>query len=161
MYQQFIAWLALTPFSQLLKETAWVVPAVQSIHILAIGVVLSCSVIIALRLIGVNARHLQIITLSDRLIPATWWALLVLFITGAALILAEPERTLTNPYFFAKMACLIVLVPLARYFQLDVRRRPQYWLAETPPSPAVQPTVVVGMLLLIAVVFCGRWIAYA
>lgn len=160
-YQQFIAWLGATALSEWLKEVTWIVPAVQSVHILGIGVVLSCSVIIALRLIGVNARHLHIFTLNERLIPATWWALLLLAITGAALIVAEPTRTLNNPYFFAKMGCLIALIPLARWFQLNVRKRPNYWATEGAPSPAVLPAVGLGMVLLVAVIFCGRWIAYA
>src|SRR5687767_15044176 len=112
MSSQLIAWLDATQLSLLFKVTTWLVPTVQSIHILAIGVVLSGAVIISLRLAGVNARHIDVRALGNWLLPAMWWAVLVLLISGLVLIIAEPTRTLNNPFFFAKMACLLVLVPL-------------------------------------------------
>lgn len=161
MYEQFITWLDATPLSLLFKVTSWVVPAVQSIHIIAIGVVLAAAVVISLRLVGLNARHIDVGSLNDRLIPSIWWALLVLLGSGIVLIIAEPTRTLNNPYFFAKMGCLIVLAPLTRYFQLAVRRQPLRWGAVSAPSRAVRPVVASAMLLLLAIILCGRWIAYA
>ena len=160
-YQDFVAWLGTSSVSEALKAAEWVVPTVQSLHILGIGVVLSCATIVALRLFGFHTRHLDVTTLNERLIPAAWWALLALFVTGAVLIVAEPTRTLNNPYFFAKVACLLVLAPLTRYFQVAVRRQPQRWAGLPASSRAVRPTVATAMLLLLAVVFCGRWIAYA
>lgn len=159
-YEQFILWLDATPLSQLFKVTSWVVPAVQSIHILAIGVVLSAAVIISLRLFGLNTRHMDVAALSERLLPAVWWALLVLLVSGIVLIITEPTRTLNNPYFFTKMGCLLVLVPLIRYFELTVRRQPLRWGAVSAPSGAVRPGVATAMLLLLVIIFCGRFIAY-
>lgn len=160
MYQQFIAWLDATAFSLLLKVTSWVVPFVQSIHILGIAVVLSGAVIISLRLTGLRALHIDVAALNDRLIPWMWWAMLVLLCSGAILIIAEPTRTLNNPFFFTKMACLVILLPLTRCFQLAVRRQPQRWSAAPVRSRAVRPIVAAAMLLLLAVIYCGRWIAY-
>lgn len=157
---EFIAWLDASSLSQLFKVTSWVVPAVQSIHILAIGVVLSASVIISLRLLGFGTRYMDVASLSERLIPPAWWALLVLLVSGLLLIITEPGRTLTNPYFFAKMGCLIVLLPLARYFQLAVRKQPLRWSTTAAVSFAVRPLVAIAMLLLLAIIFCGRFIAY-
>lgn len=160
-YEQFILWLDATPLSYLFKVTTWVVPTVQSIHILAIGIVLSAGVIIALRLLGLSVRQMDVAALNERLIPSVWWALLVLLVTGIVLIITEPTRTLNNPYFFAKMGCLLVLVPLTRYFQLTVRKQPLRWSAASAPTRAVRPIVATAMLLLLAIIFCGRWIAYA
>lgn len=160
-YQDLVEGLGASALSESLKSTEWIVPTVQSIHILGIGVVLSCATIIALRLFGFHTRHLDVATLNERLVPATWWALLVLFVTGAILIIAEPTRTLNNPYFFTKVGCLLVLVPLTRYFQVAVRKQPQRWAGLPALSGVVRPTVATAMLLLLAVVICGRWIAYA
>jgi hypothetical protein len=160
-YAQFITWLDGSPLSQLFKVTAWFVPTVQSIHILGIGVVMSAGVIIALRLLGVGVRNVDIVALNERLLPPVWWALVVLLTSGALLIITEPTRTLTNPYFFAKMACLLLLAPLTRYFQLAVRKQPLRWRAASAPTFAVKPMAVGATLLLIAIIFLGRWIAYA
>ncbi len=160
MYDHFIVWLDGTQLSLLFKVTSWLVPLMQSIHILAIGVVVSGGVIILLRVTGVNACHVDIAALNERLIPPIWWALLVLLLTGLILIITEPGRAMVNPFFFAKMLCVVAFVVLTRWFQLAVRRQPQRWSGSASLPPARLPICVLALLLLLAIVFCGRWIAY-
>lgn len=160
-YQQFISWLDATPLSTQFKMTAWVVPAFQSVHILAIGVVVAVAAVLSLRLLGLSARHVSIASLTERLLPPTWWALAVLLLSGAVLIIAEPTRALTNRFFFTKMICLLLLVPLARSFHRAVQAQPQRWNEVSAVSPVMRPVVVVAMLLVTVIIFCGRWIAYA
>src|ERR1700761_7541567 len=121
MFEQFIRWLDGTSLSQLFKVTDWLVPFVQSVHILAIGVVFSSSVIVLLRVAAMSGRDVQVTALNRRLLPWIWWSLLVLLITGIILIIAEPGRALTNPFFFAKIGLIAVFVILARYYQVAVR----------------------------------------
>ena len=160
MYDNFVVWLDGTHLSLLFKVTAWLVPTMQSIHILAIGVVLSGGVIILLRVTGVNARHVDVAALNERLIPPIWWALLVLLLTGTILIITEPGRSMTNPFFLAKMLCVVAFALLTRWFQLAVRRRPQRWSGAVRRPPGLRPISLLVLLLLLAIVFCGRWIAY-
>jgi len=49
------AWLEKTHLSQLIQTHEWVIPAVQSIHILAIAVVAASALMINLRLLGLYA----------------------------------------------------------------------------------------------------------
>lgn len=160
MYDHFIAWLEATPLSTLFKVTFWVVPVMQSIHILAIGVVFATGVIIALRVAGLSARHVAIATLNDRLIPWAWCSLLVLLVTGVILIITEPGRALTNPFFFAKLACIVVVTVLMRGFQRAVRRNPLRWSGDTAMPWGARPIAGFVVLLLLAIIFCGRFIAY-
>ena len=46
-------WIDQTPLSQAIQVTNWVVPTVQTVHILAIAVVASSALMVDLRLIGV------------------------------------------------------------------------------------------------------------
>lgn len=160
-YQQFIRWLDVTPLSLFLKETTWLIPMVQTVHILSISVVVIATVILSWRLTGLGLRRLEIATLTGQLMPPVWWALVVLLLSGSVLIIAEPTRTLANPFFFAKMICIVVLAPIARSFQLAVRRRPERWRGVAALAPAARGLVAVAVLLVLAIIFCGRWIAYA
>jgi len=160
MYDQFIIWLDKTSLSQLFKVTDWLVPAVQSVHILAIGVVFSSTVVILLRVAALSPRDVQVTALNRRLLPWIWWSLLVLLISGIILIITEPGRALTNPFFFAKMALIAVFAVLARYYQVAVRNAPAPWNEVSAPRPGVRPVSAIVLLILLAIVFCGRWIAY-
>jgi uncharacterized membrane protein SirB2 len=160
MYDQFIIWLDGTSLSQLFKATDWLVPAVQSIHILAIGVVFSSSVILLLRVAALSPRDVQVTALNQRLLPWIWWSLLVLLVSGILLIITEPGRALTNPFFFAKMILVAIFAALARYYQVTVRNAPLRWNDVSAPRPGVRPVSAIVLLILLAIVFCGRWIAY-
>jgi hypothetical protein len=52
----FCAWLDQTPVSQIIQTKAWIVPAVQTVHILAIAVVATSALMVDLRVIGVFGR---------------------------------------------------------------------------------------------------------
>jgi hypothetical protein len=160
MYAQFVNWLESTPLSTLFKVTFWVVPVMQSIHILAIGVVFASGVIIALRVAGISARHVAIASLNDRLIPWVWWSLLVLLSTGVILIITEPGRALTNPFFLAKLACIVVAVAVMLGFQRAVRRNPLRWSGDVALPWGARSVAGLVVLLLLAIIFCGRFIAY-
>ena len=45
----FCNWLAATPFSQVLQTVGWIVPAVQTVHILAVAAVVEFGLLIAIR----------------------------------------------------------------------------------------------------------------
>ena len=55
--QQFAEWLSQTSLSMLIQtHNAWVIPTIQSIHIIAIGVVLTSVLMIDLRILGRAGR---------------------------------------------------------------------------------------------------------
>src|SRR5215471_19968794 len=96
-------WIDQTPLSQAIQATSWVVPTVQTIHILAIAVVASSALMIDLRLIGVFWANRPMKNVTARFLPLVWWPLLVLLGTGVIMIIAEPARSLKNPAFQLKM----------------------------------------------------------
>ena len=153
-------WLAATEASIAVSGTTWAVPTVQSIHILAIAVVLSSVAMLDLRLAGLIGREQPVRSMALRFYPWIWTALGVLLATGLVMIVAEPERELRNWIFWTKMG-LIVAAILAT---LPVRR----WLDECrfrdlPPArrTAVRAFALVSLIFWVLVIVCGRWIAYA
>src|SRR5207302_6191772 len=79
-------WLEHTALSQTIQSVDWIVPAIQTIHILAITVVAASALMIDLRLIGVFSADRPLREVSARFLPLVWWPLLVLLATGAIMI---------------------------------------------------------------------------
>src|SRR3954468_23905823 len=104
---KFCAWLEQTPLSQAIQAAGWVVPLVQTIHILAIAAVMGSALMIVLRLSGVAWRDRPVAAVYRRFRPVIWWALPVLLATGAVMITGEPARSLANPVFQIKMLLLV------------------------------------------------------
>ncbi len=153
-------WIDQTALSQSIQAAGWVVPAVQTIHILAIAVVASSALMIDLRLIGVFWASRPIEAVTARFLPLVWWPLLVLLATGIIMITAEPARSLKNPAFQLKMALLIAALIVTWLFQFSQRRNAAFGDLHSGPRAAATTLAVVSILLWSSIIFAGRWIAY-
>ena len=157
---EFSSALYATPISVAIRETTAVIPAIQSIHILAIAVVVGSALVTDLRLAGVLANEETPQTVVRRYLPWMWAAIAVLLATGAILIVGEPNRVLANPVFWTKMALVVVAFGLTLLFRYPILH-PQFRLEHARWAALAKPMAWVSLLIWIAVIFCGRWIAYA
>jgi hypothetical protein len=157
---EICVWLDHTALSQAIQVTNWVVPTVQTIHILAIAVVVSSALMIDLRLIGVFWADRPLSEVSSRFLPLVWWPLLVLLATGAIMIIAEPARSLKNPAFQLKMTLLVAALIVTGLFQFLQRRNAAFGDLHSGSRAVATALAIVSMLLWSAIVFAGRWIAY-
>ena len=157
---EICAWIDQTAMSQAIQVTNWVVPTVQTVHILAIAVVASSVLMIDLRLIGVFWADRRMKEVSSRFLPLVWWPLLILFVTGVIMVISEPTRSLKNPAFQLKMALLIAALIVTGLFQFLQRRNAKFGDLRKGPRVAAVTVAIVSMLLWSAIIFAGRWIAY-
>jgi uncharacterized membrane protein SirB2 len=160
MLQHFAVWLAATPVSVFIQNVLWIIPAVQTVHILAIAVVMSSVAMIDLRIFGLASRTDTVAQTADRYLPWIWTALVVLAITGVTLITGEPVRSLTNPAFQLKMVLLLVAIIVTIAFQATVRRNVRFWDLSPRSAPAARVMALATLFLWFAIAIAGRWIAY-
>ena len=149
--EQFCDWLSNTPVSQAIQDVAWVVPATQTVHILAIATVFYLMTVFDLQVMGVLARP-QAPGWTTRPTRWLWGGLAVLATSGLVLILGEPKRELFSWPFRIKML-LVVAAALLTLVLARIAARP------VPPLAA---RLVAGLVLVcwVAIIVCGRWIAY-
>ena len=153
-------WIDQTPLSQAIQVTNWVVPAVQTVHILAIAIVASSALMIDLRLIGMFWADRPMKDVSSRFLPFVWWPLLILFATGAIMVIGEPARSLKNPAFQVKMMLLVAALIVTGLIQSLQRRNAGFGDLSRGPRAAAVTVAIVSLLLWSAIIFAGRWIAY-
>jgi hypothetical protein len=167
---EFCAWLQQSSFSQLLQNVEWIVPALQTVHILCIGAVISSALALTLRQFGLFLADQPAARVSASFLRVIWYALPVLLLTGSLLITAEPRRSFGSPAFQLKMLLLVCVISLLLVFRKRFARiaAPGTAVAGTATADAaIVPTwsseaMAVGALLLwVCIIFAGRWIAYA
>ncbi len=157
---QICHWIDQTALSQSIQTAGWVVPTVQTIHILAIAIVASSALMIDLRLIGVFWANRPMQTVSARFLPFVWWPLLVLLATGVVMIIAEPARSLKNPAFQLKMLLLIAALTVTWLFHVLGRRDVAFGDGGRGAGAAATTLAITSILLWSSIIFAGRWIAY-
>lgn len=148
-------WLYASPLSQTIQSTEWIIPTVQSIHILAISVLFGSAMMMNLRMIGVIAGADARQDLFLRYMPWLWAALAVLVLTGMLMVVGEPERVLGNTVFWAKMGLVALAVCLCAILRKEAGK------AIVPARRWVRIVAGVALLIWAVIIFCGRWIAYA
>ena len=145
---EFAAWLHATAFSQTIQAVRWIIPLVQSIHILMIGIVFVSSLMISLRVLGRIRMDEPLEAAWQRFAPWLWRALAAMAVTGLLLIVGEPAREFGATSFWLKMALLAVAILVT----LLIGRAPQ--------GAAARPAAVGLIVLWLAIIFLGRAIAY-
>jgi|SRR5215813_1894834 len=158
--RSFCTWLEHTSMSQTIQTVDWVVPAVQTIHILAIAALMGSALMINLKLVGALGRDQPLAHFSERSVRIIWWALPVLLVTGLIMIIGEPARSLQNPVFQLKMCLVITAIAITLCFQAPLRNNAGFWDATVARRGASLALAILSLALWIGIVFAGRWIAY-
>lgn len=156
----FGEWLATTSLSATIQNVSWIIPTVQTIHIICVAIVISATFLVDLRILGLFSRSQPLAALSHRFLTWIWYALIVLLITGSLLIIGEPGRSLLNPAFWLKMLMLLVVALLTVMLQRPLTTNAGYWEASGGRMAAAKGIAVVSLALWSCIVFAGRWIAY-
>lgn len=157
---EFSKWLAATSLSHSIQMAGWIIPTLQTIHILSVAVVFSSAVLVDLRIWRLLGRNEPLPDVARRYLPTIWPVLLVLLITGSLLIIGEPRRSLLNSTFYLKMALLAVAILLTAGLQRSISSSPNFWDRDRTRRIAGQFAATVSILVWCGILFAGRWIAY-
>ena len=156
----FAEWLASTSISIRVQEILWLIPLLQTVHILAIAMVLSAALMVNLRILGFP-RTATLAETVQRFMPWLWTGLALLLASGLILIIGEPRRTLDhNPAFTAKMILLVLAVTLALALQRPLRRDSAQSDNHTQHGKLMNTLAVLSLVLWCSIAVAGRWIAY-
>ena len=156
---EFAGWLQATSVSVTIQSVTWIIPLLQSIHILMIGVVFVSSLMITLRVTGSVRADEPFAAVWARFAPWMWGGLVVMALTGLTLIVAEPVREFTALSFWLKMALLVVSVTSIAIFGRTVRPEARA-SASAEFSAGRKAAAVATVVLWLAIIFLGRAIAY-
>jgi uncharacterized membrane protein len=162
MLDDFIHWLGATPLSLVIQKVFWIIPTVQTLHILAISVVLTSMAMFDLRLLGLAGTRSSIASLSRRFMPWVWGALIVLAASGSILIVGEPKRSLGNVSFLLKMCMLATAIIVTLGFQAVLKRDLKSGSADLAQAHVILAKITgfLSLTLWVGIAVAGRLIAY-
>jgi len=158
--EDFCVWLEQTPLSESIQQTLWVVPAIQTVHILAVAAVLISALMINLRLLNLCNADQTTASIFDRFVKVIWWALPVLLLSGALLIVGEPARSLANDVFQLKMLLLIGVVVLTLVLHKRLGSDGLFWESSAARQMTARTLALISMGCWLGIICAGRWIAY-
>jgi hypothetical protein len=155
-----LVWLHDTAFGTVIRESTWAEPAIESVHVLTLTVFLGFVMLLDLRLLDVVMRRTPVATVFRQLNPWLFGAFAVMLATGISLFAGDPVLFYATIFFKLKMIFLLAAALNVVVFNFTLGRQLPQWdaLAATPRGAKI--TGLVSLVLWIAVVACGRGIAY-
>jgi hypothetical protein len=156
MLLPFFEWCEASFIGQAIRDSLWLFPVIEAVHLLALASLGGAALIVDLRLLGVGLRQ----PVREIARDAQRWlyvSLAVILTTGVALFLSEAIKCYYNPSFWVKMTAL----PLALAFTFTVKRR-----ITRREDHAISPwtarlVALTSITLWLVTAAAGRWIGFS
>lgn len=152
-------WLQDLAFPTLIRESDWLFPTIETIHVLALVLVVGSISMVDLRLLGLANRSRPVSEVMAQALPWTWIAFVVAATAGLLLFSSKAVTYYTDLPFRIKMVCLVFAGINMAYFHRFTHRRLGSSAAGAPPA-AAKIAGGLSLLLWIVIVAAGRWIGF-
>jgi hypothetical protein len=160
LFQDLIAYFEDSVVADAIRENDLLFPTIESVHVLAICLVVGSILVLDLRLIGFASVQRPVSRLANAILPVTWGAFAVAATSGFLLFISNATKYLANGYFVAKMFLICAAgVNMLVFHWISARDLPR-WEKDISPPLRARLAGAFSILLWIAVVACGRWIGF-
>jgi hypothetical protein len=156
-----LGWLQSTQIASAIAENEILFPWIESVHVLAIVLVVGTISIVDLRLLGVASLDLTVRRLMRDVIPYTWGAFTVAAITGSLMFSSDALHYAHNRLFQGKLILLALAGLNMAAFHLIGVRDIERWDTGAGTTPrAAKAAAAISLLVWIGVVAFGRGIGF-
>jgi hypothetical protein len=149
-----------TPIGASVRESLWLFPAVETLHLLGMAVLVAAVGAFDLRLLGLAMRGVRVSELARRLFPWAWTAFFVQVVTGFLLFSSEATKMVVNPAFRFKMILIGLGGVHAFIFRWIACRDVAEWEPESKTPIRAKVAGLISIMLWVGVVAAGRWIGF-
>ena len=156
----FLQWLNDTPLAEAVRDSVWLFPAIETVHVIAIVLVVGSITRLDLRLAGLVWRDRPVTEVSDEMLPWTWISFAVATIFGLLLFAAKPMTYLAMAFFDVKMILIVLAGVNMLFFQHVIFRNVKQWDRDAVPPVAAQLAGSLSLAFWVSVVICGRLIGF-
>jgi hypothetical protein len=159
--KQFAEWLSTTSSSVFIQNhNGWVIPTIQSIHIVGIAAVFGSVFMICLRILGWAGMDQTLRQTTSRFGPWLTGGLWLMLVTGILMVIGEPDRELVTFSFWLKMFLVAVSTVVVTIFQSSLRKHEQRWEDTLVQRGSIKGLAIVTFLIWVCIIILGRLIAY-
>jgi hypothetical protein len=158
--ENFFQWINDLALSETIRSSALAFPWLESVHVLAIALVLGTIAVVDLRLLGLASTGRPVTLLIRRVLPLTWIAFAVAVITGGAMFISNALTYIGNTAFLVKMALLLLAGVNMLVFHLVTYRGVGRWDESARTPAGARAAGAISISVWVAVIAFGRWIGF-
>ena len=142
-----------------IRESDWLFPTIETVHVFALVLVVGSIMIVDLRLLYFAQKERRFSELAGEMLPWTWSAFVIAALAGLLMFSSKAVTYWANIPFRVKMVCLLLAGINMLAFQFIAMRGVVRWDTGVPP-PAARAAGWLSLLLWTMIVATGRWIGF-
>ena len=153
----FFEWCEATLVGQAIRDSLWLFPVIEAIHLVAFAALGGTILLVDLRLLGLLFRSQPAGRLVEDVRPWQRASLAAALASGSLLFLSEPMKLYYSGPFWVKIACLVPAI------LLTFTVRPRVARADEPGKGPFRSRLaaIVSIALWSGVAWGGRWIGFS
>lgn len=146
-------------FPTQIRESDWLFPTIETVHVFALVLVVGTIMTVDLRLLGLTNKERPFSQVASEMLPWTWVAFTVAALAGMMMFSSKALTYYANIPFRLKMICLLLAgINMVMFHWLGTRRL-EAW-DRGPPPRAARFAGGASLLLWTMIVAAGRWIGF-
>jgi hypothetical protein len=154
-----LGWLAGTPLAEAMRGSVWMYPIVEIFHIFGFVVLVGAVVMFDLRVLGLSSM-IPVQALGRHLLRWSAGGLLLVVPAGLMMFSAHPGDFASNAVFLLKLGLIATAGINAALFHVGVYRSVAQWDKGVPAPGLAKVQALLSIGIWIAVISCGRLLAY-
>jgi hypothetical protein len=146
-------------FPTQIRESDWLFPTIETVHVFALVLVVGTIMTVDLRLLGFANKERPFRQVASEMLPWTWAAFAIAALAGMLMFSSKALTYYSNIPFRLKMVCLLLAgINMATFHWLGTRHL-EAWDRGRPPR-AAKLAGGASLLLWTTIVAAGRWIGF-
>jgi hypothetical protein len=157
---RFCAWLESTQMAGAIRESTWLFPTIETLHVLSILVVVGSITMFDLRLLNLASRDRSVTEVYEEIMPWARTSFICAVIFGGLMFSSSATKYYHNFPFRMKMLMLLIAGANVAIFEFWTFRGVANWNREGRIPVAAKLAGGLSLVLWIFIVGFGRWIGF-
>lgn len=155
-----IEWLQASAYAAQIRESQFIYPLLQSVHICAIAMFAGSMMLVNLRLAGVG-RSIPLLDFNRHVLPVAWLGVALFGLTGLNMAVGFIEVFAVNPVMQTKLVLVGFAIANAAFIQRNVSGGSSARWAIAPPSEGqARAWGAICISILLTLIILGKLLAY-
>lgn len=146
-------------FAESIRQSLWLYPTVQVLHIVGIVLLVGSIILFDVRLVGLS-RRISVKNLARHTLPIAKIGFILSIVSGFLLFSAHATDWISNPLFIIKSLLILLSIVNIFIFHTKFMVAVPTWKDDAIPPIAVRVIGWFSMVVWLLVVTAGRFLAY-
>jgi hypothetical protein len=157
---ELTAWLEQSPLGVAIAESDWLFPTIETVHVIAIALVVGSIVALDLRLLGLSWKKRAVTEVAADVLPLTWICFVIAVIAGALMFVSAARKYAYDLPFQLKMVLLVLAGINMAIFHIFTYARVQAWNHQAITPRGARIAAALSLLFWISILGCGRLVGF-